>query len=98
MNDHVAALLDETAELLDLQGANPFRVNAYRRAAGTVLDLPRDIREVAETFHDPMAGELHVGLIPTVAPYVLPIIMPAIIPVPRISGSRPLPISRATAC
>jgi len=34
------------------------------------------IKDIAETFHDPMAGELHVGLIPTVAPYLLPIIMP----------------------
>jgi LysR family hydrogen peroxide-inducible transcriptional activator len=34
------------------------------------------IRDIAQTFDDPMAGELHVGLIPTVAPYLLPIIMP----------------------
>lgn len=34
------------------------------------------IKEIAETFHDPMAGELHVGMIPTVAPYLLPLIMP----------------------
>jgi len=32
-NQRVAALLQETAALLADQGANPFRVNAYRRAA-----------------------------------------------------------------
>lgn len=41
-----------------------------------ILAETRAIRELAQTFHDPMAGELHVGLIPTVAPYLLPVIMP----------------------
>jgi len=45
--------------------------------ARTILAEVKSIREVVETFHDPMAGELHVGLIPTVAPYLLPLIMPA---------------------
>lgn len=47
-NAKVAARLDEAADLLALQGANPFRVHAFRRAAATVARLPRDIREVAE--------------------------------------------------
>jgi LysR family hydrogen peroxide-inducible transcriptional activator len=46
--------------------------------ARCILAEVKGIREVAETFHDPMAGELHAGLIPTVAPYLLPIIMPAL--------------------
>jgi LysR family hydrogen peroxide-inducible transcriptional activator len=46
--------------------------------ARAILAEVKAIREVAETFHDPLAGELHVGLIPTVAPYLLPIIMPAL--------------------
>jgi len=46
-NQEVAAKLSEAAELLALQGANPFRVNAFRRAASTVEQLPRDVREVA---------------------------------------------------
>jgi putative hydrolase len=44
----VADKLREAADLLALQGANPFRVNAFRRAADTIVQLPRDIREVAE--------------------------------------------------
>lgn len=47
-NQEVAAKLREAADLLALQGANPFRVNAFRRAAATILQMPRDIREVVE--------------------------------------------------
>ena len=39
-NPEVAQSLDEVADLLELQGANPFRVRAYRQAARTVRDLP----------------------------------------------------------
>jgi len=44
--------------------------------ARRVLLEAKLIGEIAETFHDPMAGELQLGLIPTVAPYLLPRIMP----------------------
>ena len=47
-NQEVAAKLREAADLLALQGANPFRVNAFRRAAATVQQMTRDIREVVE--------------------------------------------------
>ena len=47
-NEAVASKLREAADLLALQGANPFRVLAFRRAATTVERLPRDIRELAE--------------------------------------------------
>lgn len=46
--------------------------------ARKILVEVKTIKEMAETFHDLMAGELRVGLIPTVAPYLLPVIMPAI--------------------
>lgn len=45
--------------------------------ARRVLAGAREITEIAHSFHDPMAGELQLGLIPTVAPYLLPLIMPA---------------------
>jgi hypothetical protein len=38
-NEQVAGALDETAELLDAQDANPFRVRAYRTAAETIRGL-----------------------------------------------------------
>lgn len=47
-NQEVAAKLREAADLLALQGANPFRVTAFRRAATTIAQFPRDIREIAE--------------------------------------------------
>jgi len=40
-NAEIAALLDQTAELLEIEGANPFRVRAYRRAARTIEGLPQ---------------------------------------------------------
>lgn len=46
--------------------------------ARRVLSAARGIRDIAESFHDPMAGDLQVGLIPTLAPYLLPSIMPVL--------------------
>ena len=43
VNAWVAEKLREAAELLALQGANAFRVAAYRRAAATVAGLDRDL-------------------------------------------------------
>jgi len=39
--------LAQAADLLEQQGANPFRVTAYRRASATVSRLGQDIRELA---------------------------------------------------
>jgi putative hydrolase len=36
----------EVADLLAQQGANPFRVTAYRRAADTIVDLQRDVGDI----------------------------------------------------
>jgi hypothetical protein len=47
-NQEVAAKLREVADLLAVQGANPFRVNAFRRAAATIARLPGDIRDVVQ--------------------------------------------------
>jgi len=49
---------------------------AVTEQARRVLNEARAIKSIAQTFHDPMKGELQVGLIPTVAPYLLPVIMP----------------------
>jgi LysR family transcriptional regulator, hydrogen peroxide-inducible genes activator len=46
--------------------------------ARQVLGEAREVTHIAATYHDPMAGELQLGLIPTVAPYLLPLIMPAL--------------------
>lgn len=47
-NDQAADQLRQIADLLEQQGANPFRVNAYRRGAATVEGLEVDIRQRLE--------------------------------------------------
>jgi LysR family hydrogen peroxide-inducible transcriptional activator len=49
---------------------------AVAAQARRVLAEARAIKGIAESFDDPMAGALQLGLIPTVAPYLLPLIMP----------------------
>ncbi|MCP4043714.1 MAG: hypothetical protein GY731_17455 [Gammaproteobacteria bacterium] len=46
LNDQVADKLREAADLLEQQGANPFRVGAFRHSAQTVVHLNRDIQTV----------------------------------------------------
>jgi hypothetical protein len=48
-NAQVALHLEEVADLLQAQDANPFRVRAYRTAAETVRGLPRAAHEILET-------------------------------------------------
>jgi len=45
-NQQIADKLREAADLLHAQGANPYRVSAYRKAADTVGQLPRSVREI----------------------------------------------------
>lgn len=47
-NRQVADKLRQAADLLGQQGANPFRVAAYRRAADTIAHLSRDVREIID--------------------------------------------------
>ena len=47
INRDIARRLVEAAELLERQGANPFRVRAYRRAADSVASWPADLRTLA---------------------------------------------------
>jgi hypothetical protein len=48
-NGRIAARLDEVATLLEEQGANPFRVGAYRKAAQTIRELDRPVSEVVKS-------------------------------------------------
>ncbi len=43
--------------------------------ARVVLRAAADLEQTARTLGDPLAGEFHLGLIPTLAPYLLPHIM-----------------------
>ncbi len=48
-NADIAAAFDEIADLLSIQGANAFRIRAYRRAAQTVRGLPHQLAEAGDS-------------------------------------------------
>lgn len=61
-NRAVADRLREYARLLEFQHANPFRVNAYRRAAQTLESLQFDVREtLSEAGVDALRGLPFIG-------------------------------------
>src|SRR5438128_10238007 len=55
-NPEVAQLFEDVADLLEIQGANLFRVRAYRNAARTVRDLGEPLAVICQyperTLHD----------------------------------------------
>ena len=71
VNAEVAAQLEKLADLLDIKGANPFRIRAYRRAARLVQDLPRSVAEMVAAGEDldrlPGIGADLAGKIATIA-------------------------------
>jgi DNA polymerase (family X) len=71
VNAEITAQLDRLADLLDIQGANPFRVRAYRRAARLVQDLPRSVADMVAAGEDldalPGIGPDLAGKIATLA-------------------------------
>jgi hypothetical protein len=48
-NEDIAACLEELADMLEAQGANSFRVRAYRTAAQNLRALPRSVSEILHT-------------------------------------------------
>lgn len=51
-NADIAAIFEEIADLLEIQGANPFRIRAYRNAARTLGELSQDARMLVEKGDD----------------------------------------------
>lgn len=51
-NLDIARVLEEVADLLEIQGANPFRIRAYRGAVRTVEGLPRPLAQMVEEGED----------------------------------------------
>lgn len=45
-NENIASKLEEVAKILNLQNANPFRIDAYRRAAETIRGLDRSVETI----------------------------------------------------
>jgi DNA polymerase (family 10) len=51
-NRDVAKILDKVADILDIEGANPFRVRAYRNASRIVSDLPQSVSDMVDADAD----------------------------------------------
>jgi DNA polymerase (family 10) len=51
-NSDVSRILNKIGDLLDIEGANPFRIRAYRNAARTVGDLPQSVAEMVKRNKD----------------------------------------------
>ena len=51
-NADIAAHFEEIADLLEIQGENPFRIRAYRNAARTVGDLGTELTSLVEQGED----------------------------------------------
>lgn len=51
-NTDIADIFDRLADLLELEGENPFRVRAYRNAAATVENLPQNLEEMVKNGDD----------------------------------------------
>jgi len=48
LNQQISERFEEVAGILEEQGANPFRVRAYRRGAAVLRGLPRPVAEIFE--------------------------------------------------
>jgi len=67
-------LIERTSRQVTMTEAGMAVVNRARE----VLSGVKDIKEIAQRFQDPMAGDIRLGIIPTIAPYLLPIFLPHI--------------------
>ncbi len=48
VNQEIARIFNEIADLLEIKGDNPFRIRAYRRAAQNIDGLPKDVAHLSE--------------------------------------------------
>ncbi len=51
-NADIAGIFEEVADRLEIQGANPFRIRAYRNAARTLGELPQEARSLLQQGDD----------------------------------------------
>jgi len=47
-NKQIAEIFSEMADILDIQGESIFRINAYRKAAINILNLPFDLKDIVD--------------------------------------------------
>jgi DNA polymerase (family 10) len=51
-NADIASLFDQIGDILEIEGANPFRIRAYRNAARMLRDLPREVATMLDEGED----------------------------------------------
>ena len=51
-NAEIAGMFDQTAELLEIKGDNPFRSRAYRNAARVIERLPKSVSSLLKAGED----------------------------------------------
>jgi DNA polymerase (family 10) len=51
-NSRIAAIFNEIADLLDIEGENPFRIRAYRNAARNILAYPKEMAQLVDEGYD----------------------------------------------
>jgi DNA polymerase (family 10) len=51
-NSEIAQIFGDVADILEIQGANPFRVRAYRTAARTISGLGRNVADMIDEGED----------------------------------------------
>lgn len=51
-NHKVSAILSKTADMLELDGANGYRIKAYRQAAQRIASLDRDVQQLLTEKND----------------------------------------------
>ena len=48
-NKSIADIFTEIADILDIQGENPFRIRSYRNAARTIGDMSESLQDLVKT-------------------------------------------------
>ncbi len=51
-NTDITAMFNQFADLLEIDGANPFRIRAYRNAARTIASLPQSVADMVKEGKD----------------------------------------------
>lgn len=59
-NSQIADIFDEIADLIEIQGGNPFRVRSYRSAARTARDLSQRLEDLVAQ-HEDLSKLPHLG-------------------------------------
>ncbi|MDB5386979.1 MAG: polX [Planctomycetaceae bacterium] len=61
LNSEIARMFEDLADRLEISGANPFRIRAYRQAAKTLSEWPESLADIAETAREKLISIPGVG-------------------------------------